>query len=203
MTLVIGITGGIGAGKSTLSQHLKSKGYPVHDSDEVVSGMYKKPNRSFLELLIKNGLADAVENKTINKKKISSLFFKNKKTKEKLEKFIHREVTLSRHKFIKKNTKNKNKAIFLEIPLLLENNLENEFDLVLSILSTKKNREKRAIVNKSFSKKTLNKIFKIQSTDKERKKRSQLIIYNNTSKKDFILSAEKALMDVIYERSSN
>ena len=86
---------------------------------------------------------------------------------------------------------------------MLENNLENEFDLVLSILSTKKNREKRAIVNKSFSKKTLNKIFKIQSTDKERKKRSQLIIYNNTSKKDFILSAEKALMDVIYERSSN
>jgi Dephospho-CoA kinase len=37
MTLVIGITGGIGAGKSTLSQHLKSKKGPVHDSDEVVS----------------------------------------------------------------------------------------------------------------------------------------------------------------------
>ena len=39
MTKVIGITGGIGSGKTTLSQHLKKAGYPVHDSDKFVSSI--------------------------------------------------------------------------------------------------------------------------------------------------------------------
>ncbi len=43
MTKVIGITGGIGSGKTTLCKHLKKKGYPVHDSDKFVSSIYKKP----------------------------------------------------------------------------------------------------------------------------------------------------------------
>ena len=43
MTKIIGITGGIGSGKSTLSQYLKKSGYLVHESDEVVADMYKNP----------------------------------------------------------------------------------------------------------------------------------------------------------------
>ena len=41
MTKIIGITGGIGSGKSTLSEHLKKLRFPVHESDKVVSKMYK------------------------------------------------------------------------------------------------------------------------------------------------------------------
>ena len=48
---IIGITGGIGSGKSTISDYFKKKGYPMHDSDAVVSEIYKKPNNSFLKLL--------------------------------------------------------------------------------------------------------------------------------------------------------
>ena len=44
---LIGITGGIGSGKSTISNYLKKKGYPVHDSDAEVSQLYKKPNKFF------------------------------------------------------------------------------------------------------------------------------------------------------------
>ena len=112
MTLVIGITGGIGAGKSTLSQHLKSKGYPVHDSDEVVSGMYKKPNRSFLELLIKNGLADAVENKTINKKKYHHFFLKTKKLKKNLKNSYTEKSPFQDINLLKKIQRTKTKQFF-------------------------------------------------------------------------------------------
>ena len=54
MTKVIGITGGIGSGKTTLCKHLKKKGYLVHDSDKFVSSIYKKPNKRFLKFLKKN-----------------------------------------------------------------------------------------------------------------------------------------------------
>ena len=51
--------------------------------------------------------------------------------------------------------------------------------------------------NKKFTKENLNKIFKAQTTDKERKKRSKIIINNNKTKKDFIFSVEKVLTELI------
>ena len=80
---------------------------------------------------------------------------------------------------------------------MFENKLEKDFDLVICIISLKKNRIKRVLRNKKFTKDNLNKIFKAQTTDKERKKRSQIIINNNKTKKDFIFSVEKALKGLI------
>ena len=78
--------------------------------------------------------------------------------------------------------------------MLLEKKLEKNFDLIVCVISTKKNRTKRILKNKKFSKKTLNKIFKAQTTDKERRSKSNLIINNNKTKKDFIFSIKKALI---------
>ena len=51
MTFVVGITGGIGSGKSTLCEHLIKKGYVVHDSDKEVSSLYLKPTHKFIKYL--------------------------------------------------------------------------------------------------------------------------------------------------------
>ena len=193
MTQVISITGGIGSGKTTLSQHLKKIGYPVHESDKTVSNMYKKPSKELINFIKKNISEEAVKKNKINKTKITKIIFNNKKQKTKLEKYIHKEVRLSREKFIKKNTKAKKSIVFVDIPLLLENNLEKNFDLVISIISLKKIRTKRILQKKKFTKEILNKLFRSQTSDKERRRRSDIIIYNNKTKKDFILNANKAL----------
>ena len=80
---------------------------------------------------------------------------------------------------------------------MFENKLEKNFDSVICIISSKKNRIKRVLKNKKFTKTNLNKILKAQTTDKERKKRSQIIINNNKTKKDFIFSVEKVLTRLI------
>ena len=69
--------------------------------------------------------------------------------------------------------------------------------MVICIISSRKNRTKRVLKNKKFTKENLNKIIKAQTTDKERKKRSQIIINNNKTKKDFIFSVEKVLTSLI------
>ena len=191
------ITGGIGSGKTTFSNHLKKLGYLVHESDSVVSEMYTKPKKQFLSFIKEKISQNAVNHNKINKTEIANVIFNNKAIKKLLEKRIHKEVQSSRDAFIKKNKKNKNKLIFADIPLLFENKLEKDFDLVICIISSEKNRIKRVLENKKFTKENLNKIFKAQTTDKERKKRSQIIINNNKTKKDFIFSVEKALKDLI------
>ena len=197
MTKLVGITGGIGSGKTTLSNHLKKLGYLVHESDVVVSEIYTKPKKKFLSFIKEKISQDAVNHNKINKTEIANVIFNNKAIKKLLETRIHKEVQNSRDAFIKKNKNNKNKLIFADIPLLFENKLEKDFDLVVCIISSEKNRIKRVLENKKFTKENLNKILKAQTTDKERKKRSQIIINNNKTKKDFIFSAEKVLTKLI------
>ena len=197
MTKLVGITGGIGSGKTTFSNHLKKLGYVVHESDMVVSEIYKKPKKQFLSFIKEKISQDAVIHNKINKVEIANVIFSNNTIKKLLEKRIHKEVQRSREDFIKKYTKKKKKLIFADIPLLFENKLEKSFDSVICIISSKKNRIKRVLRNKKFTKENLDKIFKAQTTDKERKKRSQIIINNNKTKKDFIFSIEKVLTSLI------
>ena len=197
MTKIVGITGGIGSGKTTFSNHLKKLGYVVHESDTVVSEIYNNPKKQFLSFIKEKISQDATNHNKINKAEIANIIFSNNKIKKLLEKRIHKEVQISREAFIKKYTKKKKKIIFADIPLLFENKLEKNFDLVICIISSKKNRTKRVLKNKKFTKENLNKIFKAQTTDKERKKRSQIIINNNKTKKDFIFGVEKVLTRLI------
>jgi len=197
MTKVIGITGGIGSGKSTLAEYLKKTGFLVHESDVIVSNMYNKPDKSFINFLKRKISKEVVRGNKINKKKITEIIFDNRETKTILEKHIHKKVQSSREVFIKKNTKQKKKIVFVDIPLLFEKKLEKEFNIIVCVISSKKNRTRRILKNKKFSKKTLNKIFRAQTSDKERKKGSQIIIYNNKTKKDFIFNIEQALMGFI------
>ena len=197
MTKIIGITGGIGSGKTTFSNHLKKSGYLVHESDVVVSEIYTKPKKKFLNFIKEKISKNAVNNNKINKAEIANVIFNNNTFKKLLERRIHKEVKSSREAFIKKYTKKKKKIIFADIPLLFENKLEKRFDLVICIISSKKNRIKRVLKNKKFTIENLHKILKTQTTDKERKKRSQIIINNNKTKKDFIFCAEKVLTKLI------
>ncbi len=197
MTKVIGITGGIGSGKTTLCKHLKKNGYNVHESDKVVFNIYKNPNRSFLNFIKKNISEKVVKNYKINKKKVAEIVFNNDLIRKKLENYIHQEVKVSRERFIKKNQKNNKRVVFVDIPLLLEKNLEKKFNIVVCIISKKKIRTERVLKSKKFTKPILNKIFNSQTSDKNRRLRSQIIVNNNKSKKDFIFSAEKALIDFL------
>ena len=133
----------------------------------------------------------------LNQKEITNIIFTNRKAKTIIEEYVHREVRVLRKKFIKQHIKKKEKIIFVDIPLLFEKKLDKKFDFVICVISSKKNRIARILKNKKFSIKTLNKIIKLQTIDKERRKRSQIIINNNKTKKDFLFNAKKALIGLL------
>ena len=197
MTKIIAITGGIGSGKTTLCEYLKKTGFLVHESDKFVSKMYDNPGKSFTDFIYKHISNDAVKKGRIDKKKVAETIFKNHEKRKKIEKYIHKQAQTSRNNFIKKSKKNKRNFVFVDIPLLLEKKIEKNFDLVVSIISKKKTRMRRVLKNKNFSKKTLNKIFKLQTTDRERRLRSQIVINNNKTKKDFISLIESSLIKTL------
>ena len=104
MTKLVGITGGIGSGKTTFSNHLKKLGHLVHESDAVVSEIYTNPKKKFLSFIKEKISKDAVNHNKINKAEIANVIFNNNTIKKLLEKRIHKEVQVSRESFIKKTT---------------------------------------------------------------------------------------------------
>ena len=197
MTFLIAITGGIGAGKSTFSNEVKKRKLKILDSDMQVDTLYKKPKKSFLNYLKKIGLGDAVKNNKINKKQIGNIIFSNKKIKTSLEKYIFKQVRKKRADFIKKEKKKKTKIVFLDIPLLFENNLNKNFDMVISIISKKKERLKRLKKTKKITKSYFDKITAMQTTDVERKKNSDIIIFNNDTMRSYIIKINNVLNKIV------
>ena len=85
MTKIVAITGGIGSGKTTISKYLKKNNFAVHESDRVVSQIYKKPNKIVFNFLKKNVSKEVVKRtKSINKK-LQKLFSMTKKQNKNLK----------------------------------------------------------------------------------------------------------------------
>ena len=166
----VGITGSLASGKTTASKILSSGRGPLFSADAVVKKLYTKNN--FKKFIIKKfELKKHLNIKKLLREKIKE----DKSNIQKLERIIHPLVRKEMKKFIKKN--NKKKFIFLEIPLLIESNLTNIFDIIFYIKAKKSLRLKR------FKKKGGNKIFfnvlnKKQFSDKKKAKYCDHVIVN-------------------------
>ena len=193
MTKTIAITGGIGSGKSTFCSKLKEKGFKIHSSDEQVAKIYKNPEKKFVTYLRTIGLSKSISKKNIDKKIISKIIFENKQIRKKLELYIFKIVRKKRSDFIKKEKQKKTKLIFIDIPLLFENNLEKQFNKVISIIASKRVRLKRLKKTRKMTENQFKNITRSQTSDAIRKKKSDYVIYNNSTLKDYKIKINKLI----------
>ncbi len=193
MTKTIAITGGIGSGKSTLCSKLKEKGFKVHSSDEQVAKIYKNPEKKFVTYLRTIGLSKSISKKNIDKKIISKIIFENKQIRKKLELYIFKIVRKKRSDFIKQEKQKKTRLIFIDIPLLFENNLEKQFNKVISIIASKQVRLKRLKKTRKMTENQFKNITRSQTSDVIRKKKSDYVIYNNSTLKDYKIKINKLI----------
>ena len=196
--IIVGLTGGIASGKSFVVRHLRTKGYRVHESDSVVASLYETCDKKLVNFLLKNGFEKSFVNKKIEKKIIREEFFKIKEKKNKLEKYLHKEVSKSRNLFLKKN-KNK-KIVFLDIPLLFEKKLEKICNIVCSTIAPLNIREKRSLQRIGMKKAIFNKIVKNQTKDKERKEKSTYLINTNQTRKKTCLQVDSIIYDILNKK---
>ena len=193
MTKTIAITGGIGSGKSTFCSKLKEKGFKIHSSDEQVAKIYKNPEKKFVTYLRTIGLSKSISKNNIDKKIISKIIFENKQIRKKLELYIFKIVRKKRSDFIKQEKQKKTRLIFIDIPLLFENNLEKQFNKVISIIASKQVRLKRLKKTRKMTENQFKNITRSQTSDVIRKKKSDYVIYNNSTLKDYKIKINKLI----------
>ena len=195
---IIGITGGIASGKTTICNFLEKKNFPIHDSDLVVKNIYEKAPQTLLATLNKTNLSHSIKNKKINKDIIRNEAFNNKTKKKILEKYFHNEVRKSRENFLKKHKKKKTKVVILDIPLLFEAKLSHVCDYIILLCAPKKIKIKRAIKRKGMTKKIVLKILKNQISDTYKKKKSHYIINTTKTKSHSFKAVLSIINNIIY-----
>ena len=182
----IGILGDIGSGKSFVA---KNFGFPVFNADEEVAKLYKKDKKVFIKL--KSLLPKYISSFPIEKKEIIKAILGNKNNIKKIIKIVHLKIRENMRLFLKKN-KNK-KIVILDIPLLLENKINDKKDVLVFVQSKKIDIDKRLKKRIGFNKKIIDNFRNIQLPLDYKKKKSHFIIKNNFTKKSVNDSIKKIL----------
>ena len=188
--LRIGILGAIGSGKSFIA---KNFGFPVFNADNEVAKIYKKNKRIFLKL--KKILPQYFYSFPIDKREVSKAILANENNLNKIIKIIHFEVKKEMRLFLKKNKFKK--FVILDIPLLLENKINNKKDILVFVQSENSKIIKRLKKRGNYNHKLIAKFKSIQLPLDYKKKKSKFIIKNNFTKKSVRKDIKKILKEIL------
>jgi dephospho-CoA kinase len=180
--IIIGITGSIGMGKTTVSNMLRILNIPVFDSDKKVKEILEK-NYDIIEKISKiwpETVSLHQKQKKVNKKILSNKIFESKKERKKLERIIHPLVKKERKSFLKKFEKYF--IVGLDIPLLYETGMDKGCDYIFLVHTTKEIQKKRVLMRPNMTEKKFNLINNSQWTFEKKEKKKPYIIITSYGK---------------------
>jgi len=170
MTKIIGITGSIGMGKSTISSMLIKLGIPVFDSDKQVSKILENNKNIITKIGLKWPHAVNINNHemSVNKKVLGDIVFSNLSDKIFLEKLIHPILHQERDLFIQQNINYS--LIALDVPLLFETKLHKICDFIFLANAKHEIQMSRVLKRKNMTHEKFDLIKKNQLSNEQRKK---------------------------------
>tara|TARA_B100001250_G_scaffold351131_1_gene323144 strand:+ start:795 stop:1397 length:603 start_codon:yes stop_codon:yes gene_type:complete len=195
---LIGITGGIGSGKSTVSQIISHLGYKVYNSDARAHEIIND-NKLIKDKLIESFGSDIYQGSKLNKRYVSKLIFNDESAKNKINSIVHPEVIDDFKNWVKENIIEK--FLFKESALLFESSSYKDLDRTVYVYSDRKIRIER--VKKRDPHRSRNEIEKIiqnQISSDEANKLTDYKLVNDQKK--LLLPKVVKLLDDIHKDSN-
>ncbi len=199
--IIIGITGSIGMGKTTIALMLRRLSIPVFDSDSEVREILENNEKAKREItkIWPDVIIKEARRTKINKILLSKIIFRDKKNREKIEKIIHPLVKKSRDVFIKINQSSL--IIALDVPLLYETGTDRICDEVFLAYTNENKQKERVLKRANMSEEIFNSIKKAQwDTEKKKKKNPYLITTTYGKLASFLLVIMYLIMVVIKKK---
>ncbi|WP_324215113.1 dephospho-CoA kinase [Flavobacterium sp.] len=175
-TKIIGLTGGIGSGKTTIATYIQSKAIPVYISDTEAKKVMEQPeiiakiNATFNE--------DITTNSVLDRQKLASIVFGNPEKLKQLNAIVHPAVKIHFDNWVKQN---QNKPIIVkEAAILFESGSYKDCDSVISVIAPLETRIERVIQRDNTTRDKVLQRINNQITDEERISKSDYIIKNES-----------------------
>ena len=180
MVRIIGITGGIASGKSTVTEFLRQQGYQVIDADQVVHELQEPGERLYQALLSTFGPAILQEDGRLDRPKLGAMIFGNPDLlaqSSQLQNEIIREELAGRRDLLAEMED----IFFMDLPLLFELQYEDWFDQIWLVDVTEETQLSRLMSRNALSQEEAEKRIAAQLSLREKRKRADVLIDNNGS----------------------
>lgn len=193
---IVGLTGGIGSGKTTIANYFNTTlNIPVYIADVEAKALMVRSKVIKRKLIALFG-DSAYNNSSLNKQYIASKIFKDKSLLLKMNAIVHPKVASHFKRWVKKQN---TAYVIKEAAIIFENNLEHQYDYIITVVADKNKRIARVMKRDNASEAKIISIINNQLSDDEKIKRSDFVIYNNDleSAKDQAQQAHKNITDSI------
>lgn len=173
---VVGLTGGIGSGKTTVSNMFKDLDVPVYIADleaKKLMNTSKVVKRKLVDLFG----AKAFKNNELNRTYIASKIFNDDAYLNKMNAIIHPYVAKHFKKWLQQQTA---QYVIKEAAIIFEHNMQSQYDFIITVIAKEQERIDRILKRDNTTKEKVLAIMKHQLDDKEKVKMSDFVIVNDT-----------------------
>ena len=198
--MIIGITGSIGTGKSTVSNYLISKGYSVVDADKISKGAYNIGSNGYKAILEVFGVEILNSNGEVDRKKIKKIVFDNSNMLQRLNMAIHPIIINEIEKEIEILLESQN-VVFLDAPLLIETELHKKVDKIIFVGCDKNEQINRIIKRDKITADMAISIINSQMSIDEKLKFADYIVYNNSTIENLYSQVDEIILEIKKEIS--
>ena len=191
--ITIGITGGIGSGKSFVCRIIAAMGYPVFYSDQVAKDIMVNTQDAISEIKAVFGEEAYTNSGELNKEYLSEQIFNDVSLRDAINKIVHPKVRLAFETLAKNSNA---KLIFNEAAILFETGAYKKFDKIILVTAPKEVRINRVIKRDNIAKEAVENRMKAQWPDEKKAELADFII-NNDEKEMLLPQIEKIISKLI------
>jgi len=178
--LVIGLTGSIGMGKSTVARRFAANGIAVFDADAVVHELYEGEAVQAIE----GAFPGATHDGQVDRARLAELLKNEKGALARLEAIVHPMVRGKREKFLASQRQAGAQMVVLEIPLLFETGGENQVDVTVVVSAPANVQRARVLERPSMSEAKFDALLANQMPDAEKRGRADYVVDTDRSIED-------------------
>jgi len=188
--IIVGLTGGIGSGKTTISKCFESYGIPVYIADDEAKALMNRSKVIRRKLIHLFG-ESAYEYGRLNKPYLASKIFNDKDLLSRMNAIVHPKVASHFKRWLKKQDA---PYIIKEVAIIFENNLESQYSYIITVVADKNLRIARVMKRDEVSREKIQSIMSNQLPDNKKVEKSDFVIENND-----LDSAKRQVIDIHHQ----
>ena len=192
--IVLGVTGSIAMGKSTVSTMLSHLNNPIHDADKTVHELMDVNGKAYHKIV--KSFPEAVQVTGIDRAKLGRDVFGNPERLKQLENILHPLVREARDKFIRQQSRYKSRLVILDVPLLYETGGDKDCDKVLVVSAPHYLQRRRALARQGMTQTKFDDILKRQLPDHEKRRRADFIVPTGLGKAYTYRALQRLMLDL-------
>lgn len=192
---IIGLTGGIATGKSTVSNMLREFGIPIVDADLIARQVVEPGEEAYEQIVKQFGENILTEERTIDRKRLGAIVFSDEQKRFKLNEIVHPAVRKEMKKQVEKHLAEGHHTVVMDIPLLFESKLEHMVEKIVVVYTSKEIQLERLMKRDKFSKEEALQRINAQLPIDEKKMLADVVIYNEGSMEETREQVEQLLKE--------